>query len=163
MEHCDGTLAVFRSKPYRNPSFSLVLKGKTLPRNLGLRHQSIFCKKSNPWYIFGFAFSKDGSENCEQFRLNFSKCNSSHSCHLQQKREVNSVSAVISSAVNKLHLFLSFHWSWCEDVFHYSKVGQKLRDRAPLNGVCNRFLTYPLTWNLKNAQRISFQSIFSHL
>lgn len=47
-----------------------------LPLNLGLRHRSIFCEKSNPWYIFGFALKM-----CTRtLRLNFSKsCNPSRS------------------------------------------------------------------------------------
>ena len=41
-----------------NPSFLPLLEPKTWPRNhdLRLKNQSIFFyKKSNPWYIFGFA------------------------------------------------------------------------------------------------------------
>ena len=47
-----------------------------LPLNLGLRHRSFFCEKSNPWYIFGFALKM-----CTRtLRLNFSKsCNPSRS------------------------------------------------------------------------------------
>ena len=36
-------------------SFLFLLEPETLPWNLGVRTKSMFCRKSNPWYIFSFA------------------------------------------------------------------------------------------------------------